>query len=292
MCLSIGVSDSHRCIERATDCDCPICGEYLFTSSTSVAALPCGHYMHRTCYDQYMLRAYRCPLCSKSAVNMELMWRGLDLQTERQTMPAAFADTRAIVFCNDCCAKSSTQYHWVGHKCALCGSYNTNDLHIVGYPGSAEPDSPARALSPTNGPDRPPVSGSPGAGSYFRSADDPRPTSSASADEAIVFSPYDMLHRMSRSLSHIRTYLLGPNVPPHLARLALFGSDGDDDGAELGGAGVDFWGQNRSSDSSSSDDDDNDDDDDDDDADDGDDEDDGLDDADDEANGIELLGHM
>lgn len=34
VCLSINMKDNHRCIERSLDNDCPICGEYLFTSTT------------------------------------------------------------------------------------------------------------------------------------------------------------------------------------------------------------------------------------------------------------------
>lgn len=34
--MSIQLQDSHRCIERSTECDCPICGEYMFTSTLTV----------------------------------------------------------------------------------------------------------------------------------------------------------------------------------------------------------------------------------------------------------------
>ncbi|KAF2461706.1 zinc-ribbon-domain-containing protein, partial [Lineolata rhizophorae] len=127
VCISIAFADSHRCIERATDCDCPICGSYMFTSSRSVVALPCGHYMHRACYDAYMQHSYKCPFCKKSAVNMELQWQKLELAIEAQPMPAHFADARVVVRCNDCGGKSEVRYHWIGNRCEACDSFNTNE---------------------------------------------------------------------------------------------------------------------------------------------------------------------
>lgn len=35
-CLDIKLKGNHRCIERSTECDCPICGEYLFASREKV----------------------------------------------------------------------------------------------------------------------------------------------------------------------------------------------------------------------------------------------------------------
>lgn len=36
VCLAICLSGKHRCIERNIDCDCPICGEYMFTSTSAI----------------------------------------------------------------------------------------------------------------------------------------------------------------------------------------------------------------------------------------------------------------
>ncbi|KAF2635953.1 zf-CHY-domain-containing protein [Massarina eburnea CBS 473.64] len=138
VCISIAHATSHRCIERATDCDCPICGEWLFNSSTAVVSMPCGHYLHKGCYNQYMETAYKCPTCKKSAVNMELQWQKLTLAIESQPMPEQFADTRAIIQCNDCSARSSVKYHWLGNKCNTCDSYNTNELRMLNGPESEQ----------------------------------------------------------------------------------------------------------------------------------------------------------
>ena len=41
VCMSIALENSHRCIERSTECDCPICGEFMFTSTLTVVFMVC-----------------------------------------------------------------------------------------------------------------------------------------------------------------------------------------------------------------------------------------------------------
>ena len=135
-CMSIQVEESHRCIEDSTKCDCPICGEYMFTSSTSVVFMKCGHSIHETCFKDWCHTSYKCPICSRSIANMETQFRALDRQIESQPMPDEYADTKAFVYCNDCASKSTTKYHWLGLKCDLCDSYNTTQLQLI---GRAEP---------------------------------------------------------------------------------------------------------------------------------------------------------
>ncbi|KAI1136582.1 zf-CHY-domain-containing protein [Hypoxylon sp. FL0543] len=131
-CIAIGQEKDHKCIERSTDCDCPICGDYMFTSPKAVCFMKCGHSIHRQCLDQHMKVAYKCPICNKSLANMELQFRNLDIAIQTQPMPPEFQDTRALVLCNDCSAKSSVKYHWLGLKCGVCSSYNTAQLQILG----------------------------------------------------------------------------------------------------------------------------------------------------------------
>ena len=100
--------------------------------------MPCGHYLHKGCYNLYMQTAYKCPICKKSAVCMDLQWQKLTQAIESQPMPEQFANTRAIVQCNDCSAKSSVKYHWLGNQCGTCDSYNTNELRILNGPESEE----------------------------------------------------------------------------------------------------------------------------------------------------------
>ena len=119
VCMQISIKDSHRCIERSTDCDCPICGEYMFTSPHTVVFMKCGHSIHHRCYYAHMKTSYRCPICSKSIVNMEIQFRNLERAIEAQPMPSQFQDTKAFVYCNDCFAKTTVKYHWLGCKCAV-----------------------------------------------------------------------------------------------------------------------------------------------------------------------------
>lgn len=36
VCLAISLYKNHRCIERNVECNCPICGEYMFTSTSTI----------------------------------------------------------------------------------------------------------------------------------------------------------------------------------------------------------------------------------------------------------------
>ncbi|KAJ4261571.1 hypothetical protein NW762_007002 [Fusarium torreyae] len=131
-CISTSIEGSHKCIERSTDCDCPICGEYLFTSPRPVVFMACGHSIHKKCYEQHMKVSYKCPICNKSLTNMESQFRNLDVAIQTQPMPPEFRDTTAVILCNDCSGKSTVRYHWLGLKCSICRSYNTVELNIIG----------------------------------------------------------------------------------------------------------------------------------------------------------------
>lgn len=99
--------------------------------------MKCGHTLHKDCWSEHIKHAYKCPICSKSIVNMETQFRRLDLAIEAQPMPEKFQDTRAVVTCNDCSAKTTVKYHWLGLKCAVCQSYNTSQLQILGSEADA-----------------------------------------------------------------------------------------------------------------------------------------------------------
>lgn len=131
-CMSIQAESTHKCIERSTKCDCPICGEYLFTSNKPVAFMRCGHSIHESCFAEWCNASYKCPICSKSIANMESQFRRLDKHIEEQPMPEEYRDNRAYVFCNDCNSRCITKYHWLGLKCAICDSYNTTQLELLG----------------------------------------------------------------------------------------------------------------------------------------------------------------
>lgn len=242
----------------------------MFTSSASIVAMPCGHYLHKSCYTRYMETAYKCPICKKSAVNMELQWRKLEHAIESQPMPREFRDTRIVVQCNDCSAKSSVRYHWLGNQCGTCDSFNTNELQLLG-PGSEavqrntadhqrqriEPQPPPMQLQDELGqqqadntqvetrqrpantrtrtvPGALPVLGHRLSSSYFLSVQDSTSDTSVRTSFAqnIPFSPLEMFHRVSRSLSPIRHYLIADSGDDEAID---DGEDGEDD--------VDFWGR-------------------------------------------------
>ncbi|KAK4228489.1 putative RING finger protein C2F3.16 [Podospora fimiseda] len=133
----VSITNKHKCIERSIDCDCPICGDYMFTSLQTVVFMQCGHSIHRHCFEEHMKSSYRCPICSKSCVNMETQFRNFDLAILAQPMPPEYCDARAIISCNDCSAKSQTKYHWLGLKCSLCNSYNTVQRQLINMPGGS-----------------------------------------------------------------------------------------------------------------------------------------------------------
>ncbi|KAL4930038.1 RING finger and CHY zinc finger domain-containing protein [Aspergillus undulatus] len=131
VCLPVSIETTHRCIERSTQCDCPICGDYMFTSPETVVFMRCGHSIHQRCLSEYSKSSYRCPICSKTIRNMEATFRNLDRAIESQPMPVDFKDTKAIITCNDCGTKSVVKYHWLGLRCDMCESYNTTQLSVL-----------------------------------------------------------------------------------------------------------------------------------------------------------------
>ncbi|KAJ9656836.1 hypothetical protein H2198_004724 [Neophaeococcomyces mojaviensis] len=131
-CMSIKAETTHKCVEKSTRCDCPICGEYMFTSNRPVAFMKCGHSIHESCFTEWCNTSYKCPICSRSIANMQSQFRRLDQHIREQPMPEEYRDNRAYVFCNDCNSRSITKYHWLGLKCSICESYNTTQLELLG----------------------------------------------------------------------------------------------------------------------------------------------------------------
>ncbi|KAL7276551.1 hypothetical protein RUND412_000431 [Rhizina undulata] len=131
VCMSKALEGSHRCIECSTKCDCPICGEFMFTSTLTVVFMSCGHSIHRKCYYEHMKNSYRCPTCARTIVNMESQFRALDAEIEKQPLPHPYDSWRCLITCNDCSAKSNVSFHFLGLKCETCKSYNTSQVRIL-----------------------------------------------------------------------------------------------------------------------------------------------------------------
>jgi hypothetical protein len=235
--MSMSVEHSHKCIERVSDCDCPICGEYMFTSPKPVVFMLCGHSIHQTCYYEHMKSSYKCPICSKSTVNMETQFRNLDRAIDAQPMPPQFQDTKAMVSCNDCYAKSAVRYHWLGLKCAICDSYNTAQLSILSDP---EVDIPIASIE-SNG-DIALNQGDAHNPALLQVGSVPqrnRRHSSHihSASLSSRFSPYALPQRIGRSLSPVRGPAFQDDSITPAGETDDSGEDDDDD--------LDFWGRDE-----------------------------------------------
>ncbi|KAF4400862.1 hypothetical protein G4B88_004405 [Cannabis sativa] len=123
-CLGIKLVN-HKCLEKSLETNCPICCDFLFTSSAAVRALPCGHYMHSACFQAYTCSHYTCPICSKSLGDMAVYFGMLDALLAAEELPEEYRNRCQDILCNDCDRKGSTRFHWLYHKCGSCGSYNT-----------------------------------------------------------------------------------------------------------------------------------------------------------------------
>jgi hypothetical protein len=243
--VSIANENSHKCIERASDCDCPICGEYLFSSQQAVVFMRCGHSIHRQCHDALMKTSYKCPICSQSVVNMETQFRNLDRAIDSQPMPPQFQDTKAIVSCNDCYAKSLVKYHWLGLKCAICDSYNTVQIRILSDPEVEVPtevsesadSNPVQAQGSYSTADsRTQVPSFSGSARSRRHSSHIRPIPSEANSDPLRHAPYSVPQRIGRSVSPFRTSAF-PNSSMVTTRPTGDGTESEEDEDD-----VDFWG--------------------------------------------------
>lgn len=127
-CYTLSMKNNHKCIEQVLKRNCPICFDCMFETTKKVVLMKCGHYIHKKCYKEHVKSSYQCPICLKSLGDMSEYWSQLDRQLEYSLMPPDYQNHRSNIFCNDCQNKSETKYHWLGHKCQTCGSYNTTLL--------------------------------------------------------------------------------------------------------------------------------------------------------------------
>ncbi|XP_052199225.1 zinc finger protein BRUTUS-like isoform X2 [Diospyros lotus] len=128
-CLAMKLAD-HKCREKGLETNCPICCDFLFTSSESVRALPCGHFMHSACFQAYTCTHYICPICSKSLGDMSVYFGMLDALLASEELPEEYRDRCQDILCNDCGKKGTSRFHWLYHKCGYCRSYNTRVIKI------------------------------------------------------------------------------------------------------------------------------------------------------------------
>ncbi|XP_070195947.1 RING finger and CHY zinc finger domain-containing protein 1-like isoform X2 [Littorina saxatilis] len=126
LCLSIGLKDNHKCVEKVSHDVCPVCMEDLHTSRAQMTIPPCGHILHRQCFQQCLRKGhYACPTCNQSMVDMDNVWKDMDEEMKDVDMPEEYRDLDVVITCRDCHKESTTKFHVLGLKCQLCGSYNT-----------------------------------------------------------------------------------------------------------------------------------------------------------------------
>ncbi|GAB0493316.1 hypothetical protein MMPV_004596 [Pyropia vietnamensis] len=146
-CMNMKYAREHRCVERALESDCPVCHQFLFTSTSPVKYLRCGHLMHVSCYRQYARRSYSCPICAKSLADMSTYFERLDYLLAGEQMPIEYRSARANVWCNDCSRASVVPYHFLYNRCGFCCSYNTR-VNSVDPNGGRDRDSLPERMPP------------------------------------------------------------------------------------------------------------------------------------------------
>ncbi|KAJ3647484.1 hypothetical protein Zmor_019361 [Zophobas morio] len=64
MCLALKYKGVHKCIENRSRTDCPVCLEYIHTSTIDLHFAECGHLVHQACFEELQKkRIYMCPIC-------------------------------------------------------------------------------------------------------------------------------------------------------------------------------------------------------------------------------------
>ncbi|KAB5528218.1 hypothetical protein PHYPO_G00137820 [Pangasianodon hypophthalmus] len=127
LCLANDLLGKHKCLENVSRQDCPVCMEDIHTSRIGAHVMPCGHLLHKTCFELMCRNGeYRCPLCMRSALNMEEYWEERDVEIAQSPMPPEFNSRKVKILCNDCQNRCTVDFHILGMKCSSCGSYNTS----------------------------------------------------------------------------------------------------------------------------------------------------------------------
>ncbi|XP_064605596.1 RING finger and CHY zinc finger domain-containing protein 1-like isoform X2 [Liolophura sinensis] len=141
VCLHNELRNAHKCIEKVSHNNCPVCLEDLHTSRIAAHIPPCGHLLHRHCFREMLKTGnYACPLCAESMVDMKGAWDGLDEEIKNTPMPEEYRNYYVIALCRDCHQESRVVFHVLGLKCQHCGSYNTcRTGEFVDHSGDTKP---------------------------------------------------------------------------------------------------------------------------------------------------------
>lgn len=123
-CLSIEMQDKHVCTSIKDEL-CPVCSEEIHKTVRKIIKNKCNHWIHIDCMTE-MLKSnnYRCPLCSKSMIDLTEHNNYLDFQISMHPMPEE-CNKIVDILCHECNMKSNVNFHFYGNKCTNCGTYNT-----------------------------------------------------------------------------------------------------------------------------------------------------------------------
>lgn len=127
ICINKNILDTHKCF-NIKESTCPVCMTDLHSSTTSITQVKCGHFMHSKCLREMLQFTYKCPLCSKSIVEMDNINNILDLEVASTQMPEEYKNMDVPILCNECHKESIVKFHVMGHKCTHCGGYNTRKI--------------------------------------------------------------------------------------------------------------------------------------------------------------------
>jgi len=126
MCLPNHLQGAHKCVEKVSRSNCPVCQEDIHTSRIPSQIPPCNHLIHKNCFDEMLSNGhYACPVCGVSMINMNEIWKIYDQDIEDTPMPEDYYNLYAHIQCRDCSQSSLSIFHILGIKCVECGSYNT-----------------------------------------------------------------------------------------------------------------------------------------------------------------------
>lgn len=90
----------------------------MFTSTSLVIFMPCGHCIHQKCHQEHTQTSYQCPTCLKSLADMTEYYKRIDDSLlHEQGMPSEYDKTYANIFCNDCEVKSYAKFHFLVNAC-------------------------------------------------------------------------------------------------------------------------------------------------------------------------------
>jgi RING finger and CHY zinc finger domain-containing protein 1 len=127
ICLNISSKDNHECTEQH-ELECMICYESLFTTTKSVCKLKCNHSIHNDCLSEYIKTNYKCPLCSKSIIDLTEYNKYMENLINMYDVPDVYKNIIVKLLCNECNVKFNASYNMIGYKCTNCKSYNTSQI--------------------------------------------------------------------------------------------------------------------------------------------------------------------